>query len=508
MIKCPNCQKELVLEENFFGRFRLVISHNKQCPHCKVKLFRHYSSNYYVLYLIVLLAILFFLYFMSIFIKMPTIFWLLFIIAAVLGLYLFFIHYCQGNFYRDGTIVWRFKKVNREQKEVKKVPGFIYDIPTKVYFGPDQLDNLAAEIKKYGHKVLLCYGGGSIKRNGLYDRVCLLLSNHDIPYAEVANIEPNPHVESVRRGRDVARRENCDLVLAVGGGSVIDCAKFIAAAYYWDKDPWDISLGKAEVVSCLPIITILTLAATGSEMNATGVITNEETHQKIGASYPLMFPKVSFLDPTLTYSVNKYQTSCGSADIFFHVLEVYFNPRESMFLLDSMMEGIMKTVVKYSKIALAKPDDYEARANLMWSSSWAINGLIKEYQTHRWSAHAMEHPLSAYYDLTHGLGLAIIVPKWLEYALRQENCERYCAFGHNVFDLPYEDDRMAMAHKALDALKKYLYEELELNRSFTECGIDDTYFVKMANDACKGKAIDGFVPLNVDDVVEIYKLCL
>lgn len=485
-----------------------MISGNKQCHHCKVKLVRHYSSNYYVLYLIVLLAILFFLYFLSLFIKLSIDIWLAVILIAITSLYIFFVRYCHPNFYHDGTISWRFKKTDVEQKEVKKMPSFIYDIPTRVYFGHDQLDNLANEIRNYGHKVLLCYGGGSIKRSGLYDRLCLLLKNAGIPYAEMANIEPNPRVESVRRGRDIARREGCDLILAVGGGSVIDCAKFIAAAYHYEGDPWDLSLGKVQLTTCLPIITILTMAATGSEMNATGVITNDETRLKLGAAYPSMFPKVSFLDPTLTYSVNQYQTACGSADIFFHVLEVYFNPRESMYLLDSMMEGIMKTVVKYSKIALSEPENYEARANLMWSSSWAINGLIKEYQTHRWSGHAMEHPLSAYYDLTHGLGLAIIVPKWLEYALRSDNCERYCRFGHNVFDLPYEEDLMAMAHKSIDALKNYLYNDLELNSSFSACGIDDTYFVKMANDACKGKTIDGFVPLTVDDVVEIYKLCL
>lgn len=243
--------------------------------------------------------------------------------------------------------------------------NFVYDIPTKVYFGENQLGHLGEELSKYGKKVLLAYGGGSIKKSGLYDKVVAEVKNAGLELFELSGIEPNPRVSSVNAGAKICKEEGIDVLLAVGGGSVIDCTKYIGAAAFYDGDAWDILEQKTDVKQCLPIVDILTLAATGSEMDCGGVISNPDTKDKIGLMFPVMQPKVSFLDPTLTYSVSKYQTACGAADMFSHIIEVYFNMNKDLFMLDKVMEGLMKTIVKYTPVAMEKPHDYEARANLM-----------------------------------------------------------------------------------------------------------------------------------------------
>ena len=295
--------------------------------------------------------------------------------------------------------------------------NFVYDIPTKVYFGENQLGHLGEELSKYGKKVLLAYGGGSIKKSGLYDKVVAEVKNAGLELFELSGIEPNPRVSSVNAGAKICKEEGIDVLLAVGGGSVIDCTKYIGAAAFYDGDAWDILEQKTDVKQCLPIVDILTLAATGSEMDCGGVISNPDTKDKIGLMFPVMQPKVSFLDPTLTYSVSKYQTACGAADMFSHIIEVYFNMNKDLFMLDKVMEGLMKTIVKYTPVAMEKPHDYEARANLMWTSSWAINGFVDGGKRQAWSCHPMEHELSAIYDITHGLGLAILTPRWMKYCL-------------------------------------------------------------------------------------------
>ena len=255
--------------------------------------------------------------------------------------------------------------------------NFIYDIPVKVYFGENQLCHLSEELKKYGNRVLLTYGGGSIKRIGLYDRVIAELQNAGLEVFELSGIEPNPRIDSVRKGAQMCKEHNIDVLLAVGGGSTIDATKFMAAGACVDHDPWDFLSEKwAPIKKALPIVTILTLSATGSEMDSGGVISNLETKDKIGRLAPAMLPKASFLDPTLTYSVNAYQTACGAADMISHILEVYFNMEQDLYMLDCFMEGMLKTIIKYTPVALKEPENYEARANLMWTSSWAINGFI------------------------------------------------------------------------------------------------------------------------------------
>ena len=387
--------------------------------------------------------------------------------------------------------------------------NFIYNIPTKVYFGENQLENLGKELRKFGRRVLLTYGGGSIKRIGLYDRVIEESRKAEMEVFELSGIEPNPRIESVRKGVEICKNEGIDVLLAVGGGSTIDATKFMAAGACVDHDAWEFFGANAKPIeSALPIVTILTLSATGSEMDTAGVISNFETGDKLGRLAPALLPKVSFLDPTLTYSVGKFQTAAGSADIMSHILEVYFNTQKDLFMLDCFMEGMLKTVVKYAPIAVNEPENYEARANLMWTSSWAINGFINGGKRKAWSCHPMEHELSAVYDITHGLGLAILTPRWMEYCLDETTVDKYVQYGVNVFGIDSTMDKMAIAKESIRLTSEFLFDKLGLQRTFTEVGIKPEDFELMAKKACRYGDIKGFKTLTVDDVINIFKMCL
>ncbi len=387
--------------------------------------------------------------------------------------------------------------------------NFVYDIPVKVYFGENQLGHLGEELRKYGRHVLLTYGGGSIKRIGLYDRVIEELRKADMEVFELSGIEPNPRIESVREGAQMCKEHNIDVLLAVGGGSTIDATKFMAAGACVEHDPWEFfGAGAKPIERALPIVTILTLSATGSEMDAGGVISNLATQDKLGRMAPAMLPKVSFLDPTLTYSVSAYQTACGAADIMSHIMEVYFNMNKDLFMLDCVMEGLLKTVVKFAPVAVAEPDNYEARANLMWASSWAINGFINGGKKKAWSCHPMEHELSAVYDITHGLGLAILTPRWMEYCLDESNVERYVSFGVNVFGIDSTLEPMAIARESIKRLADFFFNTLGLQSNFTDVGIKREDFASMARKACRYGDIKGFKTLTPEDVERIYEMCL
>ena len=389
--------------------------------------------------------------------------------------------------------------------------NFIYEIPTKIYFGENELSsNLKTEIQKYGNKVLFLYGGGSIKKIGLYQKIINELSeNKNIKIYEYGGIEPNPRHTAINDAIKICKTNNIDVILAVGGGSVIDSSKLISLGNYYDGDAWDFVIGKTKPEKALPTITILTLSATGSEMNGTAVISNMETHQKKSVKSPLVVPKVSFLDPTLTYTVSKYQTACGSADTLSHILETYFSKNTGLYMLDRVMESLMKTVIKYAPIAYMEPNNYEARANLMWASSWAINGFARmDRQPNVWVCHMLEHQLSAFYDITHGLGLAILTPKYLRYALNEKNVDRYYEFGINVFDIDKNLPKIEVAMKSIECLEKFLYKDLELANNLKSVNIDDKKFEEMAERICKNGIIEGFIDLNKEDIADIFKECI
>ena len=385
---------------------------------------------------------------------------------------------------------------------------FIYDIPVKVYFGENQLCHLGEELSKYGKRVLLTYGGGSIKKMGLYDEVVAEIEKAGLELFELSGIEPNPRIESVRKGAEICKKEEIDVLLAVGGGSTIDATKFMAAGACVDFDPWDFFSKDAPIEKALPIVTILTLSATGSEMDAGGVISNLETQDKIGRGAKPMLPKVSFLDPTYTYTVSPYQTACGAVDMMSHILEVYFNMDQDLYMLDCFMEGMMKTIIKYAPIAIKEPENYEARANLMWTSSWAINGFIDGGKQQAWSCHPMEHELSAIYDITHGLGLALLTPRWMEYCLDESTVSKYYQFGTNVFGIDASLEPMVVAKKSIEMLSKFFFETLGLDSTFTKVGIKEEDFPIMAKKACRNDVIPGFKPLNQTDIEKIFSMCL
>ena len=385
--------------------------------------------------------------------------------------------------------------------------NFVYDIPVKVYFGENQLGNLSTELKKYGKRVLLTYGGGSIKRSGLYDEIVAEVEKAGMELFELSGIDPNPRIESVRTGVKLCKEEKIDVLLAVGGGSTIDATKAIAAGSCVDFDAWDFFSKRTPIEKALPLITVLTLAATGSEMDRNGVVSNPETQDKIGIAARALLPKVSFLDPTITYSVSKYQTACGSADILNHIMEVYFNMNQDLFMLDTVMEGLMKTVMKYAPVAMKEPDNYEARANLMWASSWAINGFVNGGKQLPWSCHPIEHEISAIYDITHGLGLAIIAPRWLEYCLDETTVSKYYQYGTNVFGIDPSLKAMTVAKKSIEMTADFLYNTLGLTSTLSEVGVKKEDIPTMAQKACGNDIIHGFKDLNQKDIEKILEMC-
>lgn len=386
--------------------------------------------------------------------------------------------------------------------------SFIYDIPTKVYFGENQLCHLGEELSKYGKRVLLTYGGGSIKATGLYDAVVKEIKNAGLTLYELSGIAPNPRIDSVRQGAQLCKDHNIDVLLAVGGGSTLDATKWMAAGACVDHDPWDFFSKRSPVKKALPLVTVLTLSATGSEMDAGGVISNPETQDKIGRADHLLLPKASFLDPTVTYTVNPYQTACGAADMMSHIMEVYFNMEPDLYMLDCFMEGLLKTIIKFAPIAMQDPENYEARANLMWASSWAINGFINGGKQLAWSCHPMEHELSAIYDITHGLGLAILTPRWLKYCLDESTVSRYVQFGVNVLGIDASLPPMEIANESIHQLETFFFQTLGLQSTFGQVGIEKKDFPVMAKKACGNGVLPGFKHLTQKDIEAIFEMCL
>ena len=384
---------------------------------------------------------------------------------------------------------------------------FEFYSPTKIIFGKQGISKLKAEVELYGQKVLLVYGGGSIKRNGIYTQVQNALSSFTI--YELSGVTPNPKIETVRKGVSLCKENQIECIVAIGGGSTIDCSKAIAAGAYYEKDPWDLILEPKKIKKALPILDILTISATGSETNNTVVISNPENHLKLGFSSPWIYPKVAILNPEFTYTVPAFQTASGSADILSHLFESYFNDDYTSRVHQSMMEGIMKTVIHYAPMALEQPKNYEARANLMWSATMALNGLFRKAFSCGWSCHAMEHTLSAYYDVTHGAGLAVLTPTWMEYVLDEKSQPRFVEFAKNVWGLSGDDEK-TLAKAGIEKTKEFLFETLQLPSTLQELGIEQEKLEEMADNAvhAKGKeSIQGFRTLTKEDVLAIYKAC-
>lgn len=385
---------------------------------------------------------------------------------------------------------------------------FVFTTPTTIYFGKCQLEKLGQIIRQYGSRALLVYGGGSIKRTGLYDTVSSLLKKSSVSVAELPGVEPNPKIGSVRKGVRLCRENGVDVVLAVGGGSSIDCAKVVAAGACYAGDPWDLVVHPELIKKALPLVTVLTIAATGSEMNGNAVITNPETREKLGTAGLALKPKASILDPELTFTVPKRQTAAGTADIMSHIFENYFNHEKGAFLQARTAEGLLRTCIHYGPVALRYPDDYEARANLMWTSSLAINGLLSCGAQINWSVHSIEHELSAFYDITHGVGLAILTPNWMKFVLNDSTAGKFAEYGVNVWGLDPKQPVRSTAEQAIKKTSEFFKSSLGLPSSLHEIGIGEENFRVMAEHAAAHGLKDAYVPLTADDVLKIYRASL
>ncbi|MDY2919407.1 MAG: iron-containing alcohol dehydrogenase [Anaerococcus sp.] len=387
---------------------------------------------------------------------------------------------------------------------------FIFNISTRIFFGKNQIIKLGDEIKKYGNKVLLVYGGGSIKKIGIYDKVTKQLKENNIEYYELSGIVPNPRLDKVKEGVKLARKEKVEFILAVGGGSVIDTAKLIAVSALSDVDPWNIVLGKEKIQKAIPLGSVLTLSATGSEMDNDSVITNEETGQKLGWVSEYARPKFAFMNPEYTYTVNSYHTAAGTADIMSHTMENYFSLNDGAFFQNREAEGILKTCLHYGPIAISDPENYEARANLMWAASWAINGLLSGGKDVEWSVHPMEHELSAQKNITHGVGLAILTPHRLKYCLNKDTAHKIADFAYNVFDIEKSKSIILDADRGIEALKNF-FIQIGISESLSSFGFQVSDLEKMAENCIKNtnkECIRGFIDLYEEDILNIYKSAL
>ncbi len=386
--------------------------------------------------------------------------------------------------------------------------NFDFEVPTKILFGKGKIEHLAEELVKHGDRVLLCYGGGSIKRIGLYDQIVQSLEHEKIFFKEFGGISPNPRIDEVKEGARIIKENSLNFILAVGGGSAIDCAKAISAAVNYKGDAWEIIKNKPEIKEAIPIGTVLTLSATGSEMNCGSVISNMETKEKLGFGSPMLLPKFSILDPTYTYSVPKKHTAAGTADMMSHTIENYFTLNDHAFLQSRFAEAILKTCIKYAPIAMREPDNYEARANLMWVSTWAINGLLSKGKQTAWSVHPLEHELSAFYDITHGVGLAILTPHWMKTVLNDKTVNKFVNYGMAVWGLPEDADKYKTANLAIQKTSDF-FKGLEMPMTLGEVGIGDEHLQEMAEAAIEHKGINGkilgFQEIDVKMALEIYK---
>ena len=381
--------------------------------------------------------------------------------------------------------------------------NFDYMTPTRLIFGKDVIVKLPEVMKQFGKKILLTYGGGSIKRIGLYDKVKELLSGFEI--YELSGIQPNPKYDpSVLDGVRICKDNTIDVILAVGGGSVLDCSKAIAAGACYDGDPWDLISYKVRAKAALPIVDIITLAATGSEYDCGGVISRTETNDKIGYLDPHLYPAVSFLDPTYTFSVSKKQTAAGCADAMNHIMEQYFC-EDSSILNDGFMEAGLKSLMINAKKCLENPEDYTARAEMMLTCTYGCNGIYGLGNSYTgWPCHGMEHALSAYYDITHGEGLAIITPRWMKHILSEKTVGRFVKYGVNVFGIDASLDKFEIANRAIDATYKF-FESIGIPMHLREVGIDETRISEMAHHVAVNEGLEhAWAPLFEEDIAKIF----
>ena len=388
--------------------------------------------------------------------------------------------------------------------------NFTYYAPTKVLFGRGVENNVGPALKEFSpKKVLIHYGGGSAKRSGLLGKITDSLDAAGIAWVELGGVEPNPKVQFVRETIELCKKENVDFILAVGGGSVIDSAKSAALSIGTGADPWDILTKKVEPTAALPIGVVLTIAAAGSEMSSSHVLSDLSIGMKRGLSSDLIRPKIAFMNPELTYTVSHYQTACGIVDIMMHTMERYFGSRKENPLTDRIAEGLLQTVIENGPAALAHPDDFEARGALMWASSLSHNDLTGCGGAHKgMPVHQLEHGVSGLFDnVSHGAGLAILFPAWASYMCGQD-VMRFCQAAVRIWNVPmdYEHPERT-ARRGIEVMKDF-FRSLGMPVSLREVGIGPESFDALAEAITYGytRQIPSFVPMGRDEILDILRL--
>lgn len=386
--------------------------------------------------------------------------------------------------------------------------NFSFCNPTKLYFGEESLNDLNSELPKYGKNVVLIYGSGSIKKNGIYDEVVRILNSNGKKVAEISGVMPNPTVDKLYEGVEIARKHQADLLLAVGGGSVCDYAKAVSVSVHCEEDPWEKYYIRFEEPTCetLPVGCVLTMVGTGSEMNAGAVITNPHTHQKIGHVFAdeKIIPKFAILNPRYTMTLPHYQMVSGIYDIFNHICEQYFSGEDNN-TSDYISEGLMRSVIDASRAANQDPQNYEARSNLMWAATWALNTLISRGKSTDWMVHMIGQSVGAYTNATHGMTLAAVSLPYYRYILPY-GVQKFKRFAVNVWDIdPAGKTDIQTAEEGLAAMESWM-KELGLVMNLTELGATEEVLEGIAD----GTIIlpGGYKVLNHEEIVEILKASL
>lgn len=377
--------------------------------------------------------------------------------------------------------------------------SFTFYNPVKLHFGEDALEKLPREIAQYGKKVLVVYGGGSVKKNGVYNAVIEKLHEADKTIFELSGVEPNPRVETARLGIDICKREGIDLVLAVGGGSVIDCSKLIVAGAKYDGDAWDIVKRKVFVQDALPLGTVLTLAATGSEMNSGSVITNAATEEKLSWGSPAAFPKFSILNPVYTVTVPKDHTVYGIVDMMSHVFEQYFHSTTNTPITDEMCEGVLRTVITTAPKLLDDLENIQLRETILLAGTIGLNGFLSIGSRGDWASHNIEHAVSAVYDIPHAGGLAILQPHWMRLSV-SVNPERFAGLATRVFGIDATGKSPEeVAYEGIDRLSSF-WTSLGAPSRFADYDIDDSKFNQIVEHAMQNGPFGNFNKLQEEDV--------
>jgi len=384
--------------------------------------------------------------------------------------------------------------------------NFNFYSPTEFVFGKGRENDAGKYVKKYGgKKVLIHFGGQSAQKSGLLDRVKTSLENEGIPYKELGGVKPNPRDSLVYKGIELCRNEDIDFILAVGGGSVIDSAKAIAMGVVYDGDFWDFYSGK-QPEKALPVATVLTIAAAGSEGSGDSVITKEDGMLKRGAGSDVLRPRFSIMDPELTQTLPAYQTACGATDIMAHVFERYFTNTTEVEITDRLCEAVLLTMVKETPRVIADPNNYQARANIMWAGTVAHTNIVGVGREQDWNSHGIEHELSALYDCAHGAGLAVIMPAWMEFVYKH-NVMRFCQMATRVFGCQMDfENPESTALAGIKAFRSFLHS-IGMPINFDELGAKREDIPALVEKFGLGDGrTGGFVHLSSEDVAKIYNI--